>query len=129
MSVKNQDYFYLPAQYLTFLSQHAFPHDFRSGPSYIDWDPSKWIILALHKLGFVTSLRRARDRDLKEAIEYMHQKETLGVVELKTNTWNGEVWSISQVQEHVSKLPEKCIVLIDGFAVDVTSYFGDHVRW
>lgn len=110
-----------------FLPKHAFPHDFRSGPSLFDWDPSKWIILALYKLGLVTSLRRARNGDLKEAIEYMHRKEVLGVDEVKTDTWNGEVWNTGQVQEYVNKLG-KCVVMIDGFIVDVTSYLGDHVR-
>ena len=92
----------------------------------IDWDPSKWIILALYKLGLVTSLRRARKDDLKEAIEYMHQKEILGVVDVQTDTWKGEVWNARQVQEYVEILG-KCVVMIDGFIVDVTSYLGDHV--
>jgi len=83
--------------------------------------------LALYKLGLVTSLRRVRDGDQKEAIEYMHRKGTLGLVELKTDTWNGEVWNTNQVQEYVQKLPGNCVVLIDGFAVDATSYFCDHV--
>lgn len=109
-----------------FLPKHTFPHDFRSGPSLIDWDPSKWIILGLYKLGLVTSLRRASNCDLKEAIEYMHRKVTLGVVEVETNTWYGEVWNTRQVREYVEK-PGKCVVIIDGFVVDVTSYLGDHV--
>lgn len=115
------------ARYLIFfLLKHAFPHDFRSGPSSVDWDPSKWIILALYKLGLVTSLRRARNGDLKEAIEYMRRKETLGVVDVEADTWNGEVWNTGQVKEYVEKLG-KCVVIIDGFVVDVTSYLGDHV--
>ncbi|KDE03148.1 hypothetical protein MVLG_06343 [Microbotryum lychnidis-dioicae p1A1 Lamole] len=27
---------------------HAFPRDYRNGPRAFDWDPSKWIICALH---------------------------------------------------------------------------------
>jgi stearoyl-CoA desaturase (delta-9 desaturase) len=70
-------------------------------------------------------LRRAKNSDLKEAIEYMRRKET-GVVEVEAGTWNGEVWNTGQVQEYVEKLG-KCVVMIDGFVVDVTSYLGDHV--
>ena len=92
----------------------------------MDWDPSGWIILALYKLGLVTSLRRASNGDLKEAIEYMNQKGTLGSVEVETDTWNGEVWNMGQVQEYIEKLG-KCFVIIDGFVVDVTSYLGEHV--
>lgn len=57
----------------------------------------------------------------------MRRKETPGIVELDNDTWNGAVWNTSRVQEYVEKLG-KCVVLIDGFAVDVTSYLGDHVR-
>ena len=92
----------------------------------IDWDPSKWIILALYKFGLVTSLRRARNDDLKEAKEYMHRKEILGVVEVETDAWYGEIWNARQVQEYVEK-QGKCVVMIDDFIVDVTSYLGDHV--
>ena len=56
----------------------------------------------------------------------MHRKEILGVVEMETNIWNGEVWNTKQVQEYAEKLG-KCVVMIDGFVVDVTSYLGDHV--
>lgn len=70
-------------------------------------------------------MRRAKNSDLKEAIEYMRRKET-GVVEVEAGTWNGEVWNTGQVQEYVEKLG-KCVVMIDGFVVDVTSYLGDHV--
>lgn len=27
---------------------HVFPKDYRNGPGYLDWDPSKWIIYILH---------------------------------------------------------------------------------
>lgn len=28
---------------------HVFPKDYRNGPAYFDWDPSKWIIYLLHR--------------------------------------------------------------------------------
>ncbi|KAF8167389.1 hypothetical protein B0H34DRAFT_681705 [Crassisporium funariophilum] len=105
---------------------HAFPHDFRSGPSYIDWDPSKWIILALHELGLVTSLRRARHEDLTEAIHYMQQKDALGAMEAEKDPWQGAVWNVNQVKSYVQEKTGRCVVLIDGFAVDATTYLAEH---
>ncbi|KDR85694.1 hypothetical protein GALMADRAFT_234705 [Galerina marginata CBS 339.88] len=102
---------------------HSFPRDFRSGPSLIDWDPSKWIILGLQKLGLVTALRRARDDDLVEAIHHMRKKEGLGTVEPESNLWDGEIWKTNQVKEFAQG---RCIVVIDSFAVDVTPYLGEH---
>ena len=56
-------------------SQHSFPHDFRSGPSPLDWDPSKWAIMLLHSLGLASGLRRARVEEISAAREHMLQKE------------------------------------------------------
>lgn len=107
--------------------QHSFPHDFRSGPSLVDWDPSKWIILILQQLGLVMSLRRARKEDLVEALHHMKRKESSDDIEPEDNSWDGETWNILQVVEFAKAKTGRCIVLIDGFAVDVTSYLGEHV--
>jgi len=95
----------------------------------IDWDPSKWIILALEKFGLVTSLRRARDEDLVDALNHMHKKEVLGMIEPEDDSWDGKIWNLNQVKEFAQSKPGSCIVLIDGFAVDVTVYLGEHVRY
>src|ERR1700733_6287883 len=47
--------------------QHTFPHDYRSGPAITDWDPSKWVILTLSKLGVAWGLRRATPEDIAAA--------------------------------------------------------------
>ncbi|PPR01932.1 hypothetical protein CVT24_001271 [Panaeolus cyanescens] len=104
---------------------HAFPHDFRSGPSIADWDPSKWIIICLHRLGLVTGLRRAHSEDIDDALRYMKQKEG-GKLEPEHDTWDGKSWNMQQILEFASENTGRCIVLIDGYAVDVTSYFGEH---
>ncbi|KDR81085.1 hypothetical protein GALMADRAFT_153433 [Galerina marginata CBS 339.88] len=106
--------------------QHAFPHDFRSGPSSTDWDPSKWVILGLHKLGLVSGLRRASDDDLVEAVHYMRKKNELGITEPEVDTWNGEIWNIDKLKRFAREKTGRCIVLIDGFAIDVTPYLGEH---
>jgi stearoyl-CoA desaturase (delta-9 desaturase) len=83
--------------------------------------------LALERLGLVTSLRRARDEDLVDALSHMHRKEVLGIIEPEDNSWAGEVWNFTQVKEFAQTKPGTCIVLIDGFAVDVTVYLSEHV--
>ena len=112
--------------------QHAFPHDFRSGPSILDWDPSKWVILGLHHLGLVTGLRRAREHDVREATAYMRHKSHHGSntydKEQDENGWQGETWGIEKVEEFVTEKKGRCVILLDGFVVDVTGYLGDHVR-
>jgi stearoyl-CoA desaturase (Delta-9 desaturase) len=109
--------------------QHAFPHDFRSGPSLIDWDPSKWVILALHHFGLATRLRRAGEGDMKEATAYMQHKQSTGApanVEDESQ-WDGEVWTMEQVVQYVKAKNGRCVVVLREFAVDVTAYLGEHV--
>ncbi|TFY62685.1 hypothetical protein EVG20_g6608 [Dentipellis fragilis] len=119
--------------------QHAFPHDFRSGPSVLDWDPSKWIILALHRVGLTTGLRRARELDIADARSYMQQKEKQTMhhgseaVTLPADgagairgTWDGPTWDVEQVRAYVRAHGAACVVVVDGFAVDVTAYMREH---
>ncbi|CAA7264805.1 unnamed protein product [Cyclocybe aegerita] len=105
---------------------HSFPHDFRSGPSLLDWDPSKWIIFVLHKLGLATSLRRVRSEDLGEALRYMYRKTVLGIVEPEDDSWDGPEWNIEQVKEFAQAKPGRCVVVINGTVVDATVYLGEH---
>ncbi|KAG0707436.1 hypothetical protein DFH29DRAFT_1055244, partial [Suillus ampliporus] len=111
-----------------FLSiQHAFPHDYRSGPSRLDWDPSKWIIAALHFLGLIKSVRRARPEDINEARFYIHQKIRHGITDSdKDNEWSGEEWTYEQAKASITERPGACLLIIDGFFVDVSMYLGEH---
>ncbi|KAF9225256.1 hypothetical protein BS17DRAFT_700052 [Gyrodon lividus] len=107
---------------------HAFPHDYRSGPSMLDWDPSKWIIASLYHLGLVTSVRRARPQDIKEAKQHMNQK-TNNHNTLKTETdtaWSGPEWNIEETEVYATSNPAKCVFVIEGFVVDVTDYLREH---
>jgi len=38
---------------------HAFPNDYRNGVRTFDWDPSKWMIWTMSKLGIAHDLKRA----------------------------------------------------------------------
>ncbi|KAF9053403.1 hypothetical protein BJ165DRAFT_1339358 [Panaeolus papilionaceus] len=104
---------------------HAFPFDYRAGTSITDYDPSKWIILVLHKLGLVTGLRRARPGDMVDALEYMRKKE-VGKLEPEEDSWKGETWSTQKVRSWATEKSGRCVLLIDGYAVDATAYLREH---
>jgi len=108
---------------------HAFPHDFRSGPSVFDWDPSKWIILGLYCLGLAGGLRRVHEEDVKEAEAYMAHRNQQGDQSSEgeqAEEWEGEVWGMDEVRRYKRDKPSSCVVLIRGFVVDVTGYLGEH---
>ena len=120
--------------------QHSFPQDFRSGPSPFDWDPSKWAIIVLHYLGLASGLRRARGEEIHAARDFMIQKEswsnssahssdatTPTSSDYESDQWDGECWSRQQVIEYAQK-NNRCMIVLGGYAVDVTRYLGEHVR-
>lgn len=56
-----------------------------------------------------------------------HKEKKPGFVESVDSHWHGMTWNTQQAKEFAKAKTGRCIVLIDGFAVDVTSYLGDHV--
>src|SRR4026208_2340960 len=58
---------------------HEFQHDYRNGVKPWEWDPTKWLIWTLSKVGLAAGLRRvaqeaiestqARVRDLRRKVE------------------------------------------------------------
>ncbi|KAI0785365.1 fatty acid desaturase-domain-containing protein [Irpex lacteus] len=104
---------------------HTFPHDFRSGPLLLDWDPSKWIILLLHRAGLASGLRRARKADLAGALSHMAQQETdpheYHAVEIPEQSM-----SIENVCRLIETDPRRTLVLIGENVCEAAQYLGEH---
>ncbi|TCD71194.1 hypothetical protein EIP91_012144 [Steccherinum ochraceum] len=121
---------------------HAFPHDFRSGPSAGDWDPSKWIIMALNHYGLATGLRKARSVDIQEALVHMHQKghhhhgELHAPARYESSSDDQssssemkvlyDAWTMDEVKTYVEAKKGRCVLVVKGFVVDATGYLGEH---
>jgi stearoyl-CoA desaturase (delta-9 desaturase) len=66
---------------------HAFQHDYRNGVKPWQFDPTKWMIWVLSKLGLTSNLRRVSDAkillaEMREAKRLIEQKRE-AVVEVK----------------------------------------------
>lgn len=111
--------------------QHTFPHDYRSGPAISDWDPSKWIILTLTKLGVAWGLRRATPEDIAAARAHMllheHDHKSAHRKIVEKEEWVGPTWTEAELKAYAER-NGACVLLIDGHAVDVTGYIKAHVR-
>ena len=91
---------------------HTFANDYRNGICWYHYDPTKWVIWTLSKLGLAKNLRRAgtqiiwrklieeHRRELKERLtaSYLHHKETIGAA----------------LEEHAARLQEKVLSLQQG---------------
>jgi stearoyl-CoA desaturase (delta-9 desaturase) len=58
----------------------------------------------------------------------MHHKAEYGIYPSTSETWLGDVWNLDELEKYVQASPGKCIILIEGFAVNATSYLTEHVR-
>lgn len=60
--------------------------------------------------------------------------ESVNIMQLKANgvfvdedTWTGDEWSTKDLYAYVQARLGVCVVVISGYAIDVTSYQGEHV--
>ncbi len=53
---------------------HAFEADYRNGVGWFNWDPTKWFILIMSKLGMATDLRRINESVILRARLAMEKK-------------------------------------------------------
>jgi stearoyl-CoA desaturase (Delta-9 desaturase) len=113
--------------------QHVFPHDYRSGPGKTDWDPSKWVIFTLAKFGIAWGLRRAIPEDIAAArarmLAHERQQDHIDAHERggEKEEWTGPTWTEAELEAYVER-NGACVMLIDGYVVDVTGYIKTHVR-
>jgi stearoyl-CoA desaturase (Delta-9 desaturase) len=84
----------------------------------------------LQQLGLVYELRTAKKKDIDDAKAYMQHKEIGTMVVEKDSAesvWDGPRWTKQDLEEYVQQYPSRCVLYIENFVVDVTSYLGEHV--
>jgi stearoyl-CoA desaturase (delta-9 desaturase) len=54
---------------------HEFQHDYRNGVKPWQWDPTKWLIWTLSKLGITSSLRRVPPEKIAAAEKAVSEKQ------------------------------------------------------
>jgi stearoyl-CoA desaturase (delta-9 desaturase) len=88
------------------------------------------VILTLAKLGVAWGLRRATPGDIAAAQAYMlshgHNYNGAHGTVVEKEEWTGPTWTEAELKAHVER-NGACVVLIDGYAVDVTGYMKAHV--
>ncbi|KAI0094421.1 fatty acid desaturase-domain-containing protein [Irpex rosettiformis] len=108
---------------------HTFPHDFRSGPSLLDWDPSKWIILLLNYCGLANGLRRVRKEDLADALVHMANREERSTAKI-LNSEGVEnhlpTLTLNDIYQLFDAEPRLCLLLIGDYVIDAKTYLGEH---
>ena len=48
-------------------------------------------------------------------------------MEDEESEWEGPVWNEDDLRKYVNAKPGRCVVILDGYVIDVTRYLGEHV--
>lgn len=88
---------------------HTFANDYRNGIRWFQFDPTKWLIWSLHKLGLVHSLRRTDAVTIKKRMVIEHKN--LLLEQLK------EAWHLKkeEIEEQVNDISDQILEKINQF--------------
>lgn len=87
---------------------HSFAQDYRNGIRWYHFDPSKWLIWTLHKLGLASDLKRVNDYRIARHLLLQHKDEL--VQNLKESSY---VQKVSEVAEKISLKLSQMQTLLD----------------
>lgn len=97
-----------------------------------DWDPTKWIIWALHTYTpLVPTIRRTKEAEINKAKAHVHriqaERLTALVPEVEKSKEDHELpeWTVEETLAQVAS--GQALLLIDGYIVDVSDYLDEHV--
>jgi stearoyl-CoA desaturase (delta-9 desaturase) len=86
---------------------HEFQHDFRNGVKPWNFDPTKWSIMALNKVGLVSDLRRVPSSKIVGAeMKEAQRKAEAKLAELKVSEASTCETALVNVNELLAKLKE-----------------------
>jgi len=105
---------------------HQFPMDYRNAIKWYQYDPTKWFIWSMQKLGLASHLKVFPDNEVRKGqltMELKKLRETQEKLAWPSNSDDLPVISWESYQEQATKRP---LVLISGFIHDVGSFIQEH---
>jgi len=105
---------------------HQFPMDYRNAIKWYQYDPTKWFIVAMQKLGLASHLKAFPENEVKKGqltMELKKLKSKSDKIEWPKDSNDLPVVSWDAFQEQAKTRP---LVLISGFIHDVSSFMDEH---
>ncbi|TXT06018.1 hypothetical protein VHUM_03779 [Vanrija humicola] len=105
---------------------HQFPMDFRNAIKWYQYDPTKWFIWAMSKLGFASHLKKFPENEIKKGqytmkLQMLQEKSEEIKWPVHSNDLPVILW-----EEFKAEAKERSLVAIHGFIHDVSSFIEDH---
>lgn len=109
---------------------HEFQHDYRNGVKAWNFDPTKWSIMALHKLGLVSDLRRVPTKKIIAAeMKEAQRKAEERLAELKAQGGTTCEVALAKVNDLLDQLKENLQELETSLANQIEASKGTLKRW
>jgi len=105
---------------------HAYPSDYRNAIKWWQYDPTKWLIIALFYLGLATGLKEFASNEIQKGMLQQQQK--------KLDQWRSKLdWGVPldrlpvmEFEEFQEKAKTRPLVLVAGVVHDVGAFINDH---
>ncbi|UJR06866.1 hypothetical protein I4U23_011155 [Adineta vaga] len=108
---------------------HEFPSDYRNALLWFQYDPTKWVIWILKKVGLASNLKKFPQNEIQKG-QYAMTRKALdkfgeNIVWPKDRT-QLPIISFEQYQELAKTDVDRQLVLIAGFVHDVSNFIDSH---
>jgi stearoyl-CoA desaturase (Delta-9 desaturase) len=107
---------------------HEFPYDYRNGVKNYAYDPSKWTIWVLGKLGLAYNLKRFPENEIKKGeLQMIRKRLDRNMHKLEWGMHPDEMptFTMEEVKRRCANEGTSLIV-VDGFVHDVHHFIEDH---
>ena len=109
---------------------HEFQHDYRNGVKPWNFDPTKWSIMLLHKVGLVSDLRRVPSSKIVGAeMREAQRKAEAKLAELEESDFSISEAALTRVNELLAKLKENLNELETSVAESIEASKESLKRW
>jgi len=103
---------------------HEFASDYRNGIHFFDYDPTKWFIWTMAKIGLAYNLNTFATNEIKRGEIDMKQKSLNNVkknIDYGVNVEKLPLWSAAQIQSEI-KNNHRILIIIQNIIHDVTDF-------
>ena len=108
---------------------HEFPSDYRNAQRWYQYDPTKWTIWTLEKLGLASNLKKFPENEIRKG-RYTMKRKALDELR-ETILWPQEstqlpLITFAEYQDLARTDVNRELVLIAGFVHDVSNFIDNH---
>jgi stearoyl-CoA desaturase (delta-9 desaturase) len=103
---------------------HEFPKDYRNGIHWWDYDPTKWFIWCVHKLGLCSDLHTFSDNEIRRGeldMEQFRLNERKGKINYGVPVDTLPEWNQEEIDKRIKK-DRKVLLIVFGIVHDLTNF-------